>query len=63
MSNLPWLKSYPDFVTENADFSYNNLVEIFDNSVSKYGNQIAYKNMGVEISFNEVSPINISPFE
>lgn len=55
MSNLPWLKSYPDFVAENADFSYNNLVEIFDNSVSKYGNQIAYKNMGVEISFNEVS--------
>ena len=55
MSNLPWLKSYPDFVSENADFSYNNLVEIFDNSVSKYGDQIAYKNMGVEISFNDVS--------
>lgn len=55
MSKLPWLKSYPDFVSENADFSYNNLVEIFDNSVSKYGDLIAYKNMGVEISFNEVS--------
>jgi long-chain acyl-CoA synthetase len=55
MSNLPWLKSYPDFVSENADFSYNNLVEIFDSSVSKYGDKIAYKNMGVEISFNEVS--------
>ena len=55
MSDFPWYKSYPEFVNKEADLSYNSLVEIFDNSVKKYGNAIAYKNMDVEISFNDVN--------
>ena len=55
MSDFPWHKSYPEFVNKEADLSYNSLVEIFDNSVKKYGNAIAYKNMDAEISFNDVN--------
>ena len=55
MSDFPWYKSYPEFVNKEADLSYNSLVEIFDSSVKKYGNAIAYKNMDVEISFNDVN--------
>ena len=55
MSDFPWYKSYPEFVNKEADLSYDSLVEIFDNSVKKYGNAIAYKNMDVEISFNDVN--------
>ena len=55
MSDFPWYKSYPEFVNKEADLSYNSLVEIFDNSVKKYGNAIAYKNMDAEISFNDVN--------
>ena len=54
MSDFPWLKSYPDFVNKEADLSYNSLIEIFDNSIQKYGDTTAYKNMDVEISFNDV---------
>jgi long-chain acyl-CoA synthetase len=55
MSDFPWLKSYPDFVNKEADLSYNSLVEIFDNSVKRYGDTTAYKNMDVEITFDEVN--------
>ena len=55
MSDFPWYKSYPEFVNKEADLYYNSLVEIFDNSVKKYGNAIAYKNMDAEISFNDVN--------
>jgi long-chain acyl-CoA synthetase len=55
MSDFPWLKSYPDFVNKEADLSYNSLVEIFDNSVKRYGVTTAYKNMDVEITFDEVN--------
>ena len=55
MSNLPWIKSYPDFVPESTEINYKNILEIFDESVKKFGAQTAYKNMDVEISYNDVS--------
>ena len=54
MSTLPWIKSYPEFVSENIDLNYNSLVEIYENAVSKFGPLTAYKNMGVEITYNDV---------
>jgi long-chain acyl-CoA synthetase len=56
MSENAWLKSYPGFVTPTVSLDgYQNIVEIFDESVSKFGPQIAYTNMGVTLTFNEVS--------
>ena len=54
MSTLPWIKSYPEFVSEKIDLNYNSLVEIYDNAVSKFGPLTAYKNMGVEITYSDV---------
>ena len=54
MSDFPWFKSYPDFVTKNVDLNYECIVEIYDEAVSKFGERIAYKNMDVSISFNDV---------
>ncbi|MEJ6588257.1 MAG: AMP-binding protein [Crocinitomicaceae bacterium] len=54
MSDFPWFKSYPDFVTKNVDLNYESIVEIYDEAVSKFGERIAYKNMDVSISFNDV---------
>ena len=51
MSDYPWFKSYPSEVPQTIELNrYNNLVEIFDQSVQKFGNKTAYKNMDVEIS-------------
>ena len=56
MSEHAWLKSYPSFVTPSVSLDgYQNIVEIFDESVSKFGPQVAYTNMGVTLTFNEVS--------
>tara|TARA_B110000046_G_scaffold149702_1_gene157929 strand:- start:10385 stop:12037 length:1653 start_codon:yes stop_codon:yes gene_type:complete len=54
MSDFPWFKSYPDFVTKNVDLNYESIVEIYDEAVSKFGERIAYKNMDISISFNDV---------
>ena len=54
MSDFPWFKSYPDFVTKNVDLNYESIVEIYDEAVFKFGERIAYKNMDVSISFNDV---------
>ena len=55
MSEFPWLKSYPDFVNHTTEINYKNIVEIFDQSIKKFGNQVAYKNMDVEITYNDVA--------
>ena len=56
MSDFPWFKSYPSEVPKTIELNrYNNLVEIFDQSVKNFGDKTAYKNMDVELSFNEVS--------
>ena len=55
MSEFPWLKSYPDFVNHTTDINYKNIVEIYHQSIKKFGNQVAYKNMDVEITYNDVA--------
>ena len=55
MSEFPWLKSYPDFVNSTTEINYKNIVEIFDQSIKKFGKQVAYKNMDVEITYNDVA--------
>ena len=55
MSEFPWLKSYPDFVKPTTEINYKNIVEIYNQSIKKFGNQVAYKNMDVEITYNDVA--------
>jgi long-chain acyl-CoA synthetase len=56
MKTQPWFNSYPDFVNATINLNrYENIVNIFDESVAKYGNKVAYKNMDVTLTFNEVN--------
>jgi long-chain acyl-CoA synthetase len=56
MNDFHWFKSYPDFVRNSIPLDgYENIVSIFDESVNKYGNNVAYKNMDVTLTFNEVN--------
>ena len=55
MSEFPWLKSYPDFVKPTTEINYKNIVEIYNQSIKKFGNQVAYKNMDVEITYDDVA--------
>lgn len=51
-----WLDSYPKGVPEeiNPD-AYQSLVEVFDESVSKYGKNDALENLGTVYTFNELN--------
>ena len=55
MSDFSWLKSYPDFVPETTPINYSSIVQIYEDSIKKFGPKTAYKNMDVEISYNDVA--------
>ncbi|MCH7415566.1 AMP-binding protein [Belliella sp. R4-6] len=55
MQDFPWYKFYPQSVEKNIDVeAYSSLVDLFEESVKKYGDSIAYECMGKTLSFNEV---------
>ncbi|MFT5155527.1 MAG: long-chain acyl-CoA synthetase [Bacteroidia bacterium] len=55
MSNYLWHKSYPSFVPETVDVEiYTSVVDIYNQSITKYGNKVAYKNMDKDLTFNEL---------
>ena len=54
MSKFPWLESYPDFVSHSTEINYENIVEIYDQSIRNFGDKVAYKNMDVELTYNEL---------
>ena len=55
MSDSPWLKSYPDFVSPTTEINYQNIVEIYDQSIKNFGDNVAYKNMDVELTYKEIN--------
>lgn len=50
-----WLKSYPNFVPHTVDEKkYKSLAHVFDDVVKKYSTQVAFQNMDVTLTFNEL---------
>jgi long-chain acyl-CoA synthetase len=55
MTEKPWLKSYPSGVPEFADVdAYNSVVEIFEESIEQFRDNVAYVSMGKEITYGEL---------
>jgi long-chain acyl-CoA synthetase len=56
MSDFVWFKSYPDYVPHEVDVNqYKSVVEVYEEAVAKYGSNVAYCNMGAELTYNELS--------
>lgn len=50
-----WLKRYPAGVPETIDPEhFNSLVDIFEQSITAYGDKVAYVNMDHELTFNDL---------
>ncbi|PSL07442.1 AMP-binding protein [Cecembia rubra] len=59
MHNFPWFKFYPSEVDPEVNVSaYSSVVNLFEESVKKFGNAIAYECMGKTITFNEVDTLS-----
>lgn len=55
MTEKPWLKSYPPEVSEFVDVeAYSSVVEIFEESIDKFRDNVAFVSMGAEITYGEL---------
>lgn len=55
MVDKSWLKSYPEGVSAEVDYStYNSIAELFEDSTRKYADRPAYTNMGKTMTYREV---------
>lgn len=58
MNKQPWHASYPEGVKLEIDPDvYSSLPEMVDEHIAKYGDLIAFENMGKEISFTELGSL------
>ncbi len=53
-----WHDQYPNGVNYEVSSRYNSLIDLFDDSVSKYGTLVAYENMGVQMTFHELDRLS-----
>jgi len=55
MMEKPWLKSYPPGVPASIDLSsFHSIVDVLEQSCSKYKDRMAFHNMGAELSYSEL---------
>ena len=59
MENFPWIKNYPEGIPAEINlYDYNSVVELFESSCQKYGNQVAFVNMGVSMTYAETDKLS-----
>ncbi len=58
-ANKPWLASYPAGVPAEIDMNeFSSVVDIIEQSCSKYGNRAAFVNMGKALSYSDIDRLS-----
>lgn len=59
MTDFPWVKRYPKGIpAEIKLYEYNSVIELFEDSVKKYRDRVAYENMGGQLTFAQVDELS-----
>src|SRR6186713_2574620 len=59
MKDFPWFKSYPAGVAHEIKlYDYSSLIELFEDSVRKYTDKVAFENMGVTLTYGQVDELS-----
>jgi long-chain acyl-CoA synthetase len=59
MKDFPWFKSYPAGTPHEVKlYEYNSVTEIFEESCKKYGDRVAFENMGAQLTFKQVDELS-----
>jgi long-chain acyl-CoA synthetase len=59
MHHFPWFKFYPEGVESEVNVTaYSSVVNLFEESVKKFGDSIAYECMGKSLTFNDVDKLS-----
>lgn len=60
MTNLPWQKHYPASVDKEVNYeAYSSIVDLFEESVKKFGSAVAFECMGKTMTFSELDALSI----
>lgn len=56
MSEFLWHKSYPDYIPKTVDVEqYSSILDLYDQTIAKYGSNVAFSNMGKEITYHDLN--------
>jgi long-chain acyl-CoA synthetase len=59
MIDYPWLKKYPLGVAHEINlYDYSSLLELFEESMQKYADRVAFENMGAALTFRQVDDLS-----
>lgn len=59
MKDFPWFKHYPKLVDKEVDcVAYSSISDLFEESVQKFQDAVAYECMGKTLSFNELDQMS-----
>ncbi|MCK5368926.1 MAG: AMP-binding protein [Cyclobacteriaceae bacterium] len=59
MKEFSWFKNYPKGIpTEINPDNYDSVIDLLESSFKKYGDKMAYENMGKTLTFNEVEKLS-----
>ena len=59
MKDFPWFKNYPAGTPHEVElYEYSSLLELFDESISKYKDRVAFENMGATLTFAQVDELS-----
>lgn len=59
MQEYPWLKFYPASVPHEVDINaYRSVVDLFEESIKKFQDEVAYECMGKQLTFNELDEMS-----
>lgn len=58
MNDFPWLKSYPKNIpAEVKVYEFSSLLEFFDECTRRYGDRVAFENMGASLTYKQVDEL------
>jgi long-chain acyl-CoA synthetase len=59
MADFPWIKRYPKGIPAQINlYDYNSVIELFEDSVKKYRDRVAFENMGARLTFAQVDELS-----
>jgi long-chain acyl-CoA synthetase len=59
MKDYPWFKHYPEGISKEVQlYEYTSLVELLEKSFGKYGDRVAYENMGVQLTYGQLDKLS-----
>jgi long-chain acyl-CoA synthetase len=59
MENFPWVKHYPEGIPAEINlYDYSSVVELFEKSCEKYRHKVAFENMGVTMTYDQVDKLS-----